>query len=75
MATMIPTAPSTLPALLFVDEGTHAHIVVNEGTTDLVLVAFQILPRGAPRRIDEPAPTPGVGDDDDDDDDDIGDDD
>jgi quercetin dioxygenase-like cupin family protein len=41
----------------FVDEGgDHAHIIVNEGTTDLVLVAFQILPRGAPRRIDEPAP-------------------
>jgi len=41
----------------FVDEGgDHAHIVVNEGTTDLVLVAFQILPMGAPRRIDVPAP-------------------
>jgi quercetin dioxygenase-like cupin family protein len=41
----------------FVDEGgDHAHIVVNEGNTDLVLVAFQILPKGAPRRIDEPAP-------------------
>ena len=41
----------------FVDEGgDHAHIIVNQGTTDLVLVAFQILPKGAPRRIDEPAP-------------------
>jgi len=41
----------------FIDEGgDHAHIVVNEGNTDLVLVAFQILPRGAPRRIDVPAP-------------------
>ena len=41
----------------FVDEGgDHAHIVVNEGTTDLVLVAFQVLPTGAPRRIDVPAP-------------------
>jgi quercetin dioxygenase-like cupin family protein len=41
----------------FVDEGgDHAHIIVNEGTTDLVLVAFQILPKGAQRRIDEPAP-------------------
>lgn len=41
----------------FVDEGgEHSHIVVNEGTTDLVLVAFQILPHGAPRRIDRPAP-------------------
>ena len=41
----------------FVDEGgDHAHLIVNEGDTDLVLVAFQILPKGAPRRIDEPAP-------------------
>jgi quercetin dioxygenase-like cupin family protein len=41
----------------FVDEGgDHAHIVVNEGHTDLVLVAFQTLPHDAPRRIDEPAP-------------------
>jgi quercetin dioxygenase-like cupin family protein len=41
----------------FVDEGgDHAHIMVNEGTTDLVLVAFQILPLGATRRIDLPAP-------------------
>ena len=41
----------------FVDEGgDHAHIVRNEGNTDLVLVAFQIIPLGAPRRIDRPAP-------------------
>ena len=41
----------------FVDEGgDHAHIIVNEGNTDLVLVAVQILPFGAPRRIDVPAP-------------------
>jgi len=41
----------------FVDEGVdHAHLVVNEGDTELVLVAFQILPRSAQRRIDEPAP-------------------
>ena len=41
----------------FVDEGgDHAHIVVNEGSTDLVLVAFQVLPRGATRRIDVPSP-------------------
>jgi quercetin dioxygenase-like cupin family protein len=41
----------------FADEGgDHAHIVVNEGTTDLVLIAFQILPKGATRRIDKPAP-------------------
>jgi quercetin dioxygenase-like cupin family protein len=41
----------------FVDEGgEHAHLMVNEGSTDLVLVAFQILPKGATRRIDVPAP-------------------
>ena len=41
----------------FVDEGgDHAHMVVNEGNTDLVLVAFQIIPLGAQRRIDRPAP-------------------
>jgi len=46
-----------LAGTAFVDEGgDHAHLVANEGTTDLVLVAFQILPKGAPRRIDVPAP-------------------
>ena len=41
----------------FVDEGgDHAHLIVNEGATDLVLVAFQVLPVGAMRRIDVPAP-------------------
>ena len=42
---------------VFVDEGgDHAHIMVNEGNTNLVLIAFQVLPAGAPRRIDRPAP-------------------
>lgn len=42
---------------VFVDEGgDHAHLMVNEGTVDLVLVAFQVLPSGAPRRIDLPEP-------------------
>jgi quercetin dioxygenase-like cupin family protein len=40
----------------FVDDGEGAHIVRNEGTTDLVLIAFQVLPVGATRRNDEPAP-------------------
>jgi len=41
----------------FIDEGgDHSHIVVNEGDIDLVLVAFQVLPAGATRRIDMPAP-------------------
>ena len=40
----------------FVDEGgAHVHLVRNEGTEDLVLIATQILPVGAPRRIDGPA--------------------
>lgn len=41
----------------FVDEGgDHSHIVTNEGDIDLVLIAFQIIPLGAQRRIDRPAP-------------------
>ena len=36
--------------------GDGAHIAVNEGNTDLELVVFYLLPKGAPRRIDEPAP-------------------
>jgi quercetin dioxygenase-like cupin family protein len=40
----------------FVVDGDGAHIVRNEGTTELVLIAFQVLPLGATRRIDEPAP-------------------
>jgi len=60
-----PFTPLVHPAgTSFVDDGQGAHIIVNEGTTDLEnegttdleLVAFQILPFGAPRRIDEPAP-------------------
>ena len=51
-----PTGTVYHAGTAFVDDGEHAHIVRNEGSTDLVLVAFQILPLGAPRRIDEPAP-------------------
>jgi mannose-6-phosphate isomerase-like protein (cupin superfamily) len=40
----------------FADSGDHRHIIRNEGTTNLELIAFQILPEGATRRIDEPAP-------------------
>jgi hypothetical protein len=32
------------------------HIVGNQGDTDLELVVVQIVPVGAPRRIDEPDP-------------------
>lgn len=40
----------------FVDHGHGAHIIRNEGNAVLELIAFQILPAGAPRRIDEPQP-------------------
>jgi hypothetical protein len=40
----------------FIDDGEGAHLVRNEGTTNLELFAFQVLPAGATRRIDEPAP-------------------
>ena len=40
----------------FVDHGDGAHIIRNEGDTVLELIAFQVLPAGAPRRTDEPAP-------------------
>lgn len=40
----------------FVDDGNHSHIVRNEGTVPLELIAFQILPAGATRRIDDPQP-------------------
>ena len=54
-----PLTPHVHPAgTSFVDDGAGAHKVVNEGTTDLELVAFQIIPFGAMRRIDEPAPAP-----------------
>jgi quercetin dioxygenase-like cupin family protein len=39
-----------------VEQAGHVHNVRNEGTTDLELVVFQLVPAGAPRRIDAPAP-------------------
>jgi quercetin dioxygenase-like cupin family protein len=55
-----PTTPHVYTAgMCFVDapaDGDHSHIVRNEGTTNLELVAFQVLPAGATRRIDKPAP-------------------
>lgn len=39
-----------------VEEAGRVHLFVNEGNTDLELVAFQLLPSGAPRRIDASAP-------------------
>jgi quercetin dioxygenase-like cupin family protein len=43
----------------FVDEPDTTHIVRNEGNVNLVLTAVFLVPQGAPRRIDEPAP-PGA---------------
>ena len=40
----------------FVEDAGCVHILVNEGTVDLEVVVMQIVPRGAPRRIDEPDP-------------------
>jgi Cupin domain len=40
----------------FVEEVGDVHNVVNEGTTNVELVAFVLVPMGAPRRIDKPAP-------------------
>lgn len=50
--------PARYPAgSAFIDPGDgHVHMVRNEGTTTLVLMAFQIIPTGATRRIDAPSP-------------------
>jgi len=40
----------------FVEEPGHVHIAVNEGNSDLELVVFFLVPKGAGTRIDEPAP-------------------
>jgi quercetin dioxygenase-like cupin family protein len=47
---------------VFVDKGLAVHVVRNEGTVDLVTVVVSFVPRGATRRIDEPAPAncPGL---------------
>ena len=40
----------------FVEDAGCVHLLTNEGTVDLEVVVVQIVPHGAPRRIDEPAP-------------------
>ena len=40
----------------FVEQAGRVHLIRNEGDTALELVAFQLIPFGAVRRIDEPAP-------------------
>jgi quercetin dioxygenase-like cupin family protein len=40
----------------FVEDAECVHLLTNQGTVDLEVVVVQIVPHGAPRRIDEPAP-------------------
>jgi quercetin dioxygenase-like cupin family protein len=40
----------------FVEDAGCVHILGNEGNVDLEVVVLQLVPLGAPRRIDEPAP-------------------
>ena len=40
----------------FVEDAGCVHLLANEGNVDLEVVVIQIVPLGAPRRIDEPAP-------------------
>ena len=52
-----PATPQVYPAGTgFVEEPWVVHNAVNEGDTNLELFVFYLLPKGAPRRIDEPAP-------------------
>jgi quercetin dioxygenase-like cupin family protein len=52
-----PTTPHVYSAGQgFTEEAGGVHNMVNEGSTDLELVAFQIIPSGATRRIDQPQP-------------------
>jgi hypothetical protein len=54
-----PSIPNVFPAgNALVEHADCVHNVVNEGDTDLVFVVVQIIPLGAPRLIDEPAPAP-----------------
>ena len=49
-----PEIPMVFPAGTgFVEDAGCVHILVNEGDVDLEVVVMQIVPRGAPRRIDE----------------------
>jgi quercetin dioxygenase-like cupin family protein len=40
----------------FVEDVGNTHILRNEGDTNVELIAFFLVPKGAPRRIDEPQP-------------------
>ena len=50
-------APHSYPAGTgFVEDAGCVHLLTNQGDVDLEVVVVQIVPLGAPRRIDEPAP-------------------
>ena len=52
-----PEIPMVFPAGTgFVEDAGCVHLLVNEGDVDLEVVVMQIVPRGAPRRIDEADP-------------------
>ena len=40
----------------FVEDAGCVHLLANEGDVDLEVIVVQIVPQGAPRRIDEPLP-------------------
>ena len=43
----------------FVEDAECVHLFANEGDVDLEVVVVQLVPLGAPRRIDEPEPVSG----------------
>jgi quercetin dioxygenase-like cupin family protein len=52
-----PTTPHVYATgSAFVEDADVVHDVRNHGTTNLELIVIQIVPVGAPRRIDQPAP-------------------
>lgn len=55
-------APGCVPEIVhaghgFVDGGSDVHMVRNEGSVETVVYVVSIVPTGAARRIDQPAPT------------------
>jgi quercetin dioxygenase-like cupin family protein len=49
--------PHVFPAgTAFVEDADCVHILQNDGKVNLEVVVVQLVPKGAPRRIDEPAP-------------------
>jgi quercetin dioxygenase-like cupin family protein len=50
-------AEHTFPAGTgFVEDAGCVHLLANQGDVDLEVIVVQIVPQGAPRRIDEPSP-------------------